>query len=185
MPSSKFFSMKSWILIGSIAILTLPASGQNFYGSIAGTVNDASNAAIAGANVTLINSGTGERRTATSGPDGGYRFVSLVPGSYRVEIEQAGFKRYTRSQIAVEVDSVVRVHVAMQVGEVTQAVEVTAEAPLMQTENASLQSCAVWTAERAGEHGDYFDVRPDYQATERSEAHSIGPSVEVLMEGDT
>src|SRR5262249_41677546 len=75
---------------------------------------------------------------ATTSTDGAYRFVNLVPGNYRIEIEQPGFKRYTRSQITVEVESTVRVDVSMQVGDVTQAVEVTADAPLMQTENASL-----------------------------------------------
>ena len=126
------------LVVSCIVLVSLPIWGQTFYGAIAGSVNDASNAAIGGATVALINNGTGDRRTVTTATDGGFRFVNLVPGSYRIEIEQPGFKRYTRSQITVEVESTVRVDVAMQVGDVTQAVEVTADAPLMQTESASL-----------------------------------------------
>ena len=109
-----------------LALLGLPMWGQTFYGSIVGTVNDASNAAMQGASVALTNVGTGERRTVTTGSDGSYRFVNLVPGNYKVDVEQTGFKRYTRDQIAVNVEAVVRIDVAMQVGDVNQTVEVTA-----------------------------------------------------------
>ena len=59
--------------------------------------------------VFKVNIGTGDRRTATTGADGAFRFVNLVPGNYRIEIEQAGFKRYSRDQIAVNVDAAVRI----------------------------------------------------------------------------
>src|SRR5207244_53602 len=84
------------IFIGSLLILAVPMLGQTFYGSIVGTVSDPSGGAIQGATVTLTNNGTGERRVVTSAADGGYRFVNLVPGNYRLEIEQSGFRRYTR-----------------------------------------------------------------------------------------
>src|SRR3954464_8911309 len=76
--------------------LTLAASslfGQAFYGSVVGTVTDPSSAALRGATVTLINSGTQERRQAQSAADGGFSFQNLVPATYRVEVELAGFKR--------------------------------------------------------------------------------------------
>src|SRR5437868_5102401 len=87
---------------------------QAFYGSIVGNVNDASGAALASTNVTLTNAATGDRRTTLTTSDGSYRFVNLVPGTYRIEIEQPGFKRYTRDQIDVSVESQVRADVAMQ-----------------------------------------------------------------------
>jgi hypothetical protein len=128
----------------SCAILALAFLGvaslksQTFYGSIVGTVTDASGATIRGAKVTVTNTGTGEQRTAETSEDGAFRFVNLIPGTYKVEAEQSGFKHYTRDGIAVAVESAVRVDVAMQVGEMTQQVEVTSAAPLLQTENASL-----------------------------------------------
>src|SRR5437879_1971222 len=104
--SSRFsFSLKLAAIVSGLALLVLPVWGQTFYGSIVGTVNDASNAAMQGATVSLTNNGTGERRSVTTGADGGYRFVNLVPGNYKVDVEQTGFKRYTRDQIGVNVEA--------------------------------------------------------------------------------
>src|SRR5215471_19246407 len=128
----------------SLSILPLIAlaigilQSQAFFGSIVGNVNDTSGAALASATVVLTNIATGDRRTLTTAQDGSYRFVNLVPGKYRVDIEQPGFKRYTRDQIDVSVESQVRADIVMQVGDVNQSVEVTAEAPLLQTETANL-----------------------------------------------
>jgi hypothetical protein len=67
---------------------------------------------------------------------GSYRFVNLVPGKYRIEAEKAGFKRFREA--VVEVESAVRIDVSMEVGEVTQTVEVSAQTPLLQSESSSL-----------------------------------------------
>jgi hypothetical protein len=125
-------------LAGGLSLAHVAAFAQAFYGSVVGTVTDASSAAIPGAALSLTNTGTGERRTVVTANDGSYRFVNLVPGAYRIEIEHPGFKRYTHDQVAVDVESAVRVDIAMQVGDVSQAVEVTAEAPLIQSESANL-----------------------------------------------
>src|SRR5882724_9440594 len=112
--------------------------GQTFYGSIVGSVRDASSGAVTQANVTLINLGTAERRSAPTDGSGNYQFVNLVPGQYKLEVEKSGFRRFSRDPIDVEVQSAVRIDVTMQVGDVTQLVEVSAETPLLQTENAAL-----------------------------------------------
>src|SRR5262245_46773094 len=122
MPGRSKWIIKSAFIALLLTVVSLSLLAQGFYGSILGVVSDASGAAIPGSSVTLINIGTGDRRTATTGADGAYRFVNLVPGNYRVEIEQTGFKRYTRDQIAVNVDAAVRIDIAMQLGDVTQAV---------------------------------------------------------------
>src|SRR4051794_7258241 len=110
---------KFWLLVASVAIIAVPMMGQTFYGSIVGTVTDASGAAMSGATVTITNTGTGERRAAETGGDGAYRFVNLVPGNYNAAVEKTGFKRSTRDQIAVNVDSVVRNDFAMEIGDVS------------------------------------------------------------------
>src|SRR5205823_13985018 len=74
----------------------------------------------------------------TTSADGGYRFVNLVPGNYRLEVERTGFRRYMRDQVLVNVEAARRNDVSMQVGDVSQSVEVTGETPLIETENASL-----------------------------------------------
>jgi hypothetical protein len=112
--------------------------GQTFYGSIVGNVTDASGARVANAAVAVTNIGTTERRTVTTENTGIYRFVDLVPGNYRVDVELTGFKHYTRDQIEVQVDATVRIDVAMQVGDVRQSVEVSAASPLLQTESAAV-----------------------------------------------
>ena len=64
----------------------------------------------------LINTATSERREGVSAEDGEYRFVNLVPGTYRLEVELAGFQRYVREQIEVNVQSQPRIEVALQLG---------------------------------------------------------------------
>src|SRR5579871_2216905 len=122
----------------ALPILTTPIFGQAFYGSIVGTVTDQSSSAVRGATVTLTNVGTDERHQTQTGGEGGYQFLNLIPGIYKVDVEQSGFKRATREQVEVTVAGAVRADIAMQVGDVTQSVEVQATAPLLQTENASL-----------------------------------------------
>lgn len=141
--------MKNWrfALIVSIALaLSVCVSGlfappllaQNNYGTVSGTVGDASGAAIADAQITLANLGTGEKRVTASGPDGLYSFVNLAPGEYRLEVEKTGFKRTSRPSVIVEVGQSARIDFALQVGDVTQTVEVTSELPLLQAETSSL-----------------------------------------------
>ena len=127
-----------------LSILSLMAmsmgisQGQAFYGSIVGNVNDSSGAALTSTTVALTNIATSDHRTVVTASDGSYRFVNLVPGTYRIEIEHPGFKRYTRDQVAVSVESQVRADIVMEVGDVNQSVEVQAMAPLLQTETANL-----------------------------------------------
>jgi Carboxypeptidase regulatory-like domain len=107
-------------------------------GLFVGTVNDASASAVPQASVTLTNLGTGERRAMQTDNSGEYQFVNLVPGNYRIDVEKAGFRRFSREPITVEVQSAVRIDVPMQLGDLSQVVEVTAQTPLLQTENAAL-----------------------------------------------
>ena len=126
------------LLTALVAIENMPLFGQAFYGSVVGTITDQSGAALRGANISLTNAGTGERHQEQSGAGGDYQFLNLVPGMYRVDVEQTGFKKATREDVEVTVSGAVRADISMQLGDVTQSVEVQATAPLLQTENASL-----------------------------------------------
>src|SRR6266852_2117720 len=119
-------------------LASLPLRAQSTYGTISGSVVDSSGAAIADAQVTLTNLGTSEKRTQSTGSDGLYSFVNLFPGRYRVDAEKTGFKRTSRTDIVVEVQQTSRIDLTVQVGEVTQTVEVTGETPLLQPETSSL-----------------------------------------------
>src|SRR4051794_10993777 len=76
-------------LFAVLAVMAaIPGFGQAFYGSVVGTVTDSSGGALSGAAITLTNAATGERRQALSGSGGDYQFLNLVPGAYRVQVEQ-------------------------------------------------------------------------------------------------
>ena len=136
MPSRKLFTtLLSFTLV---LLLSVSLHAQSTYGTVVGSVTDASGAAVTDAAVTLTNTGTGEKRTENSGPDGLFTFVNLFPGNYRVDVEKSGFKHFTRTAVVVEVQQSTTVAAALQVGEVSQVVEVTSETPLLQTESSSL-----------------------------------------------
>ncbi len=128
-------------LLVSLALLvsaSLSLYGQSTYGSIAGSVTDTSGAAVTDANVTLTNLGTAEKRTQSSGADGLFTFVNLFPGQYRIDVEKQGFKHFIRTPVTVDVQQSTHIDAALQVGEVSQVVEVTSETPLLQSETSSL-----------------------------------------------
>jgi hypothetical protein len=136
------------LIIAAVSQLTLcllvagffgaQVSAQTSYGSVAGTVVDASAAAVTDAQVTITNSASGEKREQPTSADGFYNFVNLVPGTYRVEAEKSGFKRAAHTDVIVQVDQTVRIDLTLQVGEASQTVEVTSETPLLQPETSSL-----------------------------------------------
>jgi len=97
---------------------------QQFFGSVVGTVTDTSGAVVPGATVTLSNKATGEKHTSTSNGAGEFQFVDLVPAVYSVTVERASFKRYVSDSVRVDVDQIVRVNAALQVGVATETVEV-------------------------------------------------------------
>ncbi|RPI50967.1 MAG: carboxypeptidase regulatory-like domain-containing protein, partial [Acidobacteria bacterium] len=93
----------AFLLVGSLVSIAAPTAGQSFYGSLISVVGDAQGGVIPGATVVLTNTATTERREGVSGEDGTLRFVNLVPGTYRLEVELAGFQRFVRDGIAVNV----------------------------------------------------------------------------------
>jgi hypothetical protein len=93
---------------------------------------------MADAQVTLTNLDTSEKRIQRTDSDGLYSIVNLVPGKYRVDVEKTGFKRTSRLDVVVEVQQTARIDLSMQVGDVSQTVEVNEETPLLQAETSSL-----------------------------------------------
>jgi len=135
------------LVVSSLAVLlalcclapfSAPVAAQSTFGSISGSVTDASGAAMPDATVTLTSSATAAKQTVTSGPDGLYSFVDLTPGSYVLEVEKQGFKHFKRDPVVVQVQQAVRIDVPMEVGAVTQTVEITAETPLLTPTSTSL-----------------------------------------------
>jgi outer membrane receptor protein involved in Fe transport len=113
-------------------------SAQTIDTSVLGVVTDPSGAVIAGASVTVTNNATGVKRPSTTGADGQYEIRYLVPGEYTVEVTATGFRPARAAKVVIQINQQARIDFSMRVGEVTEAVEVTAATPLLQTENATL-----------------------------------------------
>src|SRR5579863_4366517 len=113
--------------------------GQTF-GEITGRVSDPSGAGVPNSGLTLTNVSTNAVRQVDSTADGFYSFTSVPPGIYNLKAEHPGFKTATSNNIEVQVQQTVRLDLSLQVGEVSQSVEVSAAANLLQAENATLGS---------------------------------------------
>ena len=115
----------------------MSATTQNITGSIIGQVTDSTGATVAAATVTISNNATAVARTVQTSDAGDFRLLSIPAGLYKVEIQNPGFKTYTRNPVEVLVDQAARVDAVMTVGNITEQVVVTSQTPLLQVENAS------------------------------------------------
>jgi hypothetical protein len=123
-----------------LAILcsALVARAQSASGEIAGSVLDDSGAAIPKAAVTVLNTDTGLERRFETDSLGNYIFTQLSPGSYSLQVEKAGFQRFVREGITLQVGQRARIDVPLRVGAVTESVSINAQAGLLDVEEASL-----------------------------------------------
>src|SRR5213080_1937885 len=120
-------------------LLAAPFSdAQSTGGRIRGTVVDASGGAVVGANVTLINEETHATRDVQTGVNGEYIFLEVPVGTYELDATSQGFKKYTRKGILIDLNEVVTVNLALQVGGSTDVVEVTGTPPLVDTTSTQL-----------------------------------------------
>ena len=132
-------SRKAFHVLATIAALSLvscPLSAQVNTGRILGTVTDQTGGVIAGATVTVTNTGTGVARTLTTDQAGEYIAPNLNPGTYSVRATSMGFQTFERQNITVGLGQDSRVDAQLTPGQVTQTVEVTAAAPLLDTTSA-------------------------------------------------
>lgn len=120
-----------------LAAFALPIAAQESRGTIVGRVTDPSGALIPNATVEVKNKAQGVVQTFRTNEAGAYQAPYLIPGQYEVVVSAAGFKRTVRETVDVTVGDRVNVDLTLEVGEMTQSVSVTAEAPLLQTATAS------------------------------------------------
>src|SRR5215469_11208680 len=105
---------------------------------IIGTVTDSSGGALPGARVTVTNVGTGEVRTTETASNGDYSFSLLQLGSYSVVVDAKGFKKLTAPNVTLASGDRARVDAKMEIGDITQTVEVTGTAPALQTDTSTI-----------------------------------------------
>ncbi len=115
-----------------------PASGQAVYGSIIGTVTDPQGAAVVGAKVTVTSLTKNTSDETTTNDSGFYTVTHLIPDAYKLRIEAQGFKAYEIASLPVSADTSIHGDAQLEVGSLTQSVEVTSEVPQLKTDRADV-----------------------------------------------
>jgi hypothetical protein len=117
-----------------------PAAAQVLYGSIVGNVSDATGATVPGATVMIVGNERQFTRYTLTDLAGSYTFATIQTGTYTLRVRLPGFRTFTRSDVPVTLNTVTRIDVGLRVGEVTETVKVTAEAPVLQTDRAEVRA---------------------------------------------
>jgi Carboxypeptidase regulatory-like domain len=133
--------MKAGRLFFVAALFTSSASLMaSPVGSIAGLVRDSSGGLIQGVKLTLTSSATNAHLTTTTNTSGEFQFPQLAPASYSLVAESTGFKRATVASVLVQVDQVTHVDLTLEVGSVSDSVQVEAAAPLLENDKSTISS---------------------------------------------
>lgn len=131
--------MSKWMcLVACLCTLTAPMYAQVASAEISGTILDSSGSAVANAKVRVTNSGTNRDHETFSNSTGGYIVQLLPPGDYVVTVEAPGFRRLVRSGITLQVNQQTQLDLAMQLGQTSEVIEVTEQAPLLESESSVL-----------------------------------------------
>src|SRR3954451_21493148 len=127
------------VLISTSLLLTRRVGpAQPTTGSIVGSITDTSGGVVSNANVTVTNANTGLAVKTTTDSSGNYAVTTLPVGSYTVAVEAPGFKRAVNTGITVNVQDRIGVNIALELGQVSETVEVTGAAPILQTDTSYL-----------------------------------------------
>src|ERR1017187_10321036 len=127
-----------WYCLALLVGLCATASAQQVFGSIFGTVTDASGSAVADAKVTVADVNKGTSFEVSTDSSGYYIKGQLIPDRYTVTIEAKGFQAVKSDAVNINVDAAVRYDASLKVGDVTAQVEVQAGAPLLQSDRSDV-----------------------------------------------
>jgi len=145
MKSKRSFHTSLWngfLYLSFLAFLgivsTANSIAQSTGGRIRGTVTDQSGATVTAANVVITNQANGSQRVTQTGANGEYIFLEVPVGTYEIEVNQTGFKKYVRKGIVLDLNQILSVDVVLQVGTATETIEVTGAPPLVDTTSTQL-----------------------------------------------
>ncbi len=124
------YLLLAWVTVFSVFAQT--------YGGVSGTVVDPSKSPLSGATISLTNIGTGQKRQASTTEAGTFSVPFVQPGEYEINVSMTGFKNAIRKGVNVQVDVVARLDFALELGQVSESVEVVGDAPLLNADNASV-----------------------------------------------
>ncbi len=150
---------RSLAILGALLVLSVanqPGWSQESKGTILGRITDSSGLVVPAATIQVTNDATSLNSRSASNSDGNYVVPFLVPGTYTVTVEKTGFKRFVRDGIILNLNDRLEINIPLVLGAVSDTVTVTAEAPLLDTTNASIGR-VIGFQEATGlpaEHGD-------------------------------
>ncbi|MDZ4802277.1 MAG: carboxypeptidase regulatory-like domain-containing protein [Bryobacteraceae bacterium] len=121
----------------TLTLATVSVFGQAFTGTITGAITDPNGASVGGATVRARNEATNDTRQQTTGTGGLYIFSQLPPGTYEVTVEMSGFRKAVQKTVELRVAQTLELNIPLQLGEVSQIVEVTAAVTLLDTQSAN------------------------------------------------
>ena len=128
-------------VLASLVLLLSPLSrGQAVSATLLGNVTDNTGAAVPNATVQILESATGIAHAGVTNESGNFTFPDLTPGTYSVTVQSPGFKKETRDNVDVVVNTATRVDLALKPGNVTESVVVTAAPAIMQTDRADVSA---------------------------------------------
>lgn len=131
--------LRMFVRLNLLLVLFVSAAWGQGYGTINGQVTDPMGAAVAGAKVTVTEVGTGQTRTAVTGSDGFYTLVSVMPSTYNLTVDMAGFKQITQQGVVLQASQSLTVDVPLTVGLVTESVTVNTELVQVDTTTPTLK----------------------------------------------
>jgi len=141
MRLSSFFAKAVLLIFTTLCVIGVrPVTAQVLYGSVIGTITDQSDSVIPGGTVTLTSKETGLSKEASTDEGGRYSLVNVLPGRYDLKVVAKGFRTYVQTDVEVSPNTVGRVDVKMEVGQLTETVTVEATAAVLQTDKADTHS---------------------------------------------
>jgi hypothetical protein len=135
---TKNYLFHAALCLVALSLLASPVCAQTTYGSIVGTARDTTDAVVVGIQVTVTNEATGVTAAESTNQAGNYSFTTLFPGRYRIHAETPGFKPIDVGGIELQVNQSIRFDLTMQVGQLSDKVEVTAGLAALATETSDV-----------------------------------------------
>src|ERR1041385_1791888 len=122
-----------YLLVACVPMIWAQATGGNF----TGTVTTPSGSPVANAAVTITNTSTNVSQRVLTGPDGTFTISGLAPGSYKLEVESAGYKRTTQQNVELAAGGPA-IAITLETGSMSETVEIRGRAPMIQTDNSEV-----------------------------------------------
>jgi len=130
--------LRLWSVLAVVMVAAVVVGAQTYQGRILGTVTDSSGGVVKGAKVSITNVETGASRNLETNEVGDYVAPNLAPGLYKVIVEATGFKKVERLGVRLEVAKDAHIDISLTPGDITQSIQITEEAPLIDTTTQTL-----------------------------------------------